>query len=363
MSRHTCLPFADLSWVPAWFTRLALLVGGTGVRNRAFCLLVALFIALPTTFGWQPGSASAAAPDRGGVAVVGTDSQAKNVAERLDRLNLNWYYDYSSVLDGEPQGYTKVGVLRGGEKNRTDVAKVADQARRHPGHYWIIFNEPDLVGQDFVSDEFLAARGQSRFDYYAELYHGYVTTIKAADPTAKAVAPNLFNWQGNYRGWLDAFRNSYRTRYGAEPPVDVWALHLYSYDPSWKNLPVIDLDYSKLLYRDFRAYVQSIPGQASAPIWVTEVGTIWGYRDLTMGPDSLYRGSDYAWPEIASYLADLLPWLDQQGVDRWFLFGTNPVNDPWAGVPNALFLMDEHGRLTQAGKVVTSMTVIQASRK
>ena len=93
------------------------------------------------------------------------------------------------------------------------------------------------------------------------------------------------------------------------------------------------------------------------------MGTIWAYRDLVKGPDSLYRGSNYAWPEVTAFLADILPWLEEKGADRWFVFGTNPVNDPWAGVPNALFLMDANGQPTEAGKLITHMLVIQASRQ
>ncbi len=301
---------------------------------------------------WSPATAAPLHFSLGGTAVVGPKVQV-SVSERLHKLNLQWFYDYSPRLDDEPAGTRKVAVLRGGETNRTALDRVAEQARLHPGHYWIIFNEPDLEGQDRVSDQFLAARGQQRFDYYAQLYHDYVAALKQADPSAKIVAPNLFNWENGFQAWIDGFRAAYRARYGVEPPVDVWALHLYSFDPNWKNLPMLDLNYSKTLYRDFRQYVHSIPGQQSAPIWVTEMGTIWGYRDIVKGPDSLYRGTNYAWGEVTAFLSDLIPWLEQEGVDRWFLFGTNPAPDPWAGVANALYLLDDAGQPTEAGRLLT----------
>ena len=280
-----------------------------------------------------------------------------SVSDRLKELNLTWYYDYSYRLDDEQPGTHKVCVLRGGEKNQAPLDQVAAQARLHPGHYWIIFNEPDLEGQDLVSDQFLAGRGQKRSDYYAQLYHDYAATLKQADPTAKLVAPNLFSPSGDPLPWIDGFRAAYKARYGGEPPVDVWALHLYSFDPRWKTLPALNIDYSKRLYTTFRDYVHSIPGQENAPIWVTEAGTIWGYKDIYQGPDSLFRGTVYAWPEVTAYLSDLIPWLESQGVDRWFLFGTNPAPDPWAGVPNALYLLDDGGRPTAAGKLLSDHLV------
>jgi hypothetical protein len=327
------------------------------VRLHKSAFLLALMILGASALAFVPAAGPVtAAPlyySRGGTAAVGPKAQPVAVADRLHALNLSWYYDYSARLDDEPAGAQKVAVLRGGETNRTPLDRIAAQARLRPGHYWIIFNEPDLEGQDRVSDQFLASRGQQRFDYYAQLYHDYALTLKQADPSARLVAPNLFNWEGGFRSWLDGFRSAYRTRYGAEPPVDVWGLHLYSFDPGWKTLPMVDLDYSKSLYRDFREYVRAIPGHQSTPIWATELGTIWGYRDIFQGSDSLYRGNSYAWPEVTAYLADLIPWLEQEGVDRWFLFGTNPAPDPWAGVANALYLLDDAGQPTEAGRLLT----------
>lgn len=299
-----------------------------------------------------PAAAAGILHPKGGVAAVGPKAQPSPVVDRLHRLNVQWYYDYSHRLDDEPAGTRKVAVLRGGESNRASLQQVAAQARSRPGRYWIIFNEPDLEGQDLVGDQFLTARGQQRFDYYAELFHDYVAALKHADPTARVVAPNLFNWAGNYRGWIEAFRAAYRSRYGGEPPVDVWGLHIYSFDPAWKALPMVDTEYSKLLFRDFRDYVRSLPGHQSTPIWVTEMGTIWGYREINQGVDALFRGSNYAWPEVTAYLQEMIPWLEAEGVDRWFLFGTNPAPDPWAGVANALYLLDEAGRPTPAGRLL-----------
>lgn len=318
-----------------------------------------LAIVLPALV--PPGQSAAAAPTaypRGGVAVVGPKAQPAPVIERLRKLNLDWYYDYSYRLDDEPWGTQKVGVLRGGETNRAPIERVAQQAHLRPGHYWIVFNEPDLEGQDLVRDPFLAARGQQRFDYYAQIWHDYAVALKQADPTARLVGPNLFNWGGGYRSWIDSFRAAYRSRYGTEPPVDVWGLHIYSFDPEWKKLPMVDMAYSKLLFTDFRDYVRSIPGHQTTPIWVTEMGTIWGYREIVRGSDSLYRGVNYAWPEVAAYLAELVPWLEQEGVDRWFIFGTNPAPDPWAGAANALYLLDDSGQPTEAGKLLTQGSLL-----
>jgi hypothetical protein len=317
-------------------------------------LLLPLLIPLQPAL---PAHAVSPRPSRGGAAVVGSRAQPASVSDRLKLLSLGWYYDYSYRLEDEQPGTSKVGVLRGGEKNRAPLDQVAAQARAHPGHYWIVFNEPDLDGQDMVSDQFLAAQGKQRFDYYAQVYHDYAITVKQADPTAKLVAPNLFCLSGSFEPWIDAFRGAYRARFGSEPPVDVWALHLYSFDPEWRTLPAIDITYSKKLYLGFRDYVRSVPGQENAPIWVTEAGTIWGYRDLYLGPDSLFRGTDYAWPELTAYLADLIPWLEAEAVDRWFLFGTNPYADPWAGVPNALYLLDDSGHPTAAGKLLSDVAL------
>ncbi|HEV2123478.1 MAG TPA: glycosyl hydrolase, partial [Chloroflexota bacterium] len=309
-------------------------------------------------------------------ALAGESRPPLSAAQRLHRIDVRWYYDYSPRLEDEVPGYHKVAMVRGGEHNRTAPEEAAAQARRKPGRAWLIFNEPDLQEQDGVSDSFLAARGETRFQYYARLVHAYASAIKGADPTALLVGPNLFNLRGEGLNWLRQLEQAYRSEFNRELPFDVIGLHLYAFDPTWQQLPQMDLAANRRFLQDMLEYAAIRPrsnGQRT-PVWVTEFGSMWIYHELqcreatpeerarhaqgqpaTNSGDLASqqircRGERAAWPDVTAYVVEMVEMMMQAGVARWFLFSANPAPDPWAEVPNATYLMDAENRLTPLGE-------------
>src|SRR5207237_1071426 len=53
-----------------------------------------------------------------------------------------------------------------------------------------------------------------------------------------------------------------------------WGSHSYQID--WGHLPMTGTAEPQNDVQAFRAYVDAIPGHAGKPIWVTELGVIWG---------------------------------------------------------------------------------------
>lgn len=286
----------------------------------------------------------------------------------LGELGVRWYYDYQPTLRDAPRGMAKVAMLRAGERDAPDLARVRAEARARPGRYWLIFNEPDLQEQDGVSDAYLAARGEQRFAYYARRYHEYRTALRAADPTAKLVGPNLFNLDERFDVWLDAFRAAYRAHYGEEPVFDVWSFHIYALD--WQRHPMLDRAYALRTIERFRTYVAGLPG-GPGRIWLTEFGTLWAWDQppACVRPDcgcaavdaegrcsaqfAVPHDARYAASAVADYVAWLVDELAARGVERWFFFAGKPYVDPPFVVPpgfaNGASLFDSDNRLTPIG--------------
>lgn len=94
--------------------------------------------------------------------------------------------------------------------------KMADVLREHPGMFWLVGNEPDVIWQDNVTAE-----------TYAEAYHDIYTFIKERDPTARVAAGGIALPTPLRLAYLEAILEAYQTRYGGPMPVDVWAIHLF----------------------------------------------------------------------------------------------------------------------------------------
>jgi hypothetical protein len=215
----------------------------------------------------------------------------------------------------------------------------------------LIFNEPDVDGQDRVSDAFLAARGESRAEYYARLIHTYSITVKSADPTAKLIGPNLFNTGGQARSWLSDVRNAYRAEFGADLPFDIIGVHLYAFDPSWSHLPQIDLVQNERYLADMLQFAAELPG--SPKVWVTEFGSMWIYSSLHCAQQPLgvrCSGDSPAWDQLSKYTSQMVQDMSAAGVERWFQFSDSPQPDGWSDVPNATFLSTQDGELTPLGR-------------
>ncbi len=93
---------------------------------------------------------------------------------------------------------------------------VARLAGEHPGHLWLIGNEPDVRWQDNTPPE-----------AYAEAYHTLYTTIKAADPTAQVAIGGISQVTPLRLRYLDRILAHYQRRFQAPMPVDVWNMHAF----------------------------------------------------------------------------------------------------------------------------------------
>jgi hypothetical protein len=351
-----CLVVGAATWLLAPRVLAVVLAGAATTAER-----IAAEVAGPAVEPPEPERPTVPWPERFGVALPGDP-------RLLSQLGARWYYDYQPVLRDAPRDTVKVAMLRAGERDAPDLARVRAEARARPGRYWLVFNEPDLLEQDGVSDAFLAARGEERFAYYARRYHEYRTALRAADPTAKLVGPNLFNLDERFDVWLDAFRAAYRGRYGEEPTFDVWGFHIYALD--WQRHPMLDRAYALRTIERFRAYVAALPGRPGR-IWLTEFGTLWAWDQppecvrpdcacAAADPEDRCRehfavpsGARYAATEVADYVAWLVDELAARGVERWFFFAGKPYVDPPfvapAGFANGASLFDAQNRRTAVG--------------
>ncbi len=315
-------------------------------------VLVAVAGAIFGSLSWQPEAniqAATISNDRYGVIISGaSDSVVRN---NLNTLQMGWWYEFTGS-DTNPAGYNKVLLIR---TPQDGLPKSASELRamttKNPGAHWMIGNEPNVPGQDDVTP--------SR---YAELFNYYATNIKAMDPNAKLVGPNVLNWDdtcsacGGFTSgheWTSSFRSGYQTRYGAEPPIDVWGIH--SYYINWGKLPMVDYQISIKQLTAMREYLNAISAHATKPIWITEFGVIWGYDGRKIiansecangfncsGPEGSYRAD-----LIKEYMNGFLGWLntnaDSQNIKKWFIYISHGSPEPYSSVFAGISLFDKEG--------------------
>jgi hypothetical protein len=105
-------------------------------------------------------------------------------------------------------------------------------AARHPGHLYVIGDEPDGKSCKTPSQ-------------YAQIYHNYVVALSDSDATAKfspagfvepivvAECPNGLH----STDYAQAFYDSYVNLYGAPPPVDEWRFHDFGLNITTGDVP------------------------------------------------------------------------------------------------------------------------------
>jgi len=216
-------------------------------------------------------------------------------------------------------------------------------AERRPGTYYIVGNEPNLPPEFNVN-----ATATADPDTFAQAVAQYATLFAQIDPTAKLVGPNVINWSftctgcGGFRAgneWTAQMRDAYVARYGAEPPFDVWAIHLYDLD--YRALPNGNADRQIAQIQELRAWLDSSPGLAGKPIWLTEVGFHWGYPGIEQREDGrFYPVGEFAYDHVERYMRALYGWLNDNAeapnVERWFIWtnwgGVEPPLTVWGGI-------------------------------
>ena len=208
--------------------------------------------------------------------------------------------------------------------SQTEIQQIAQAA---PGSVWYVGGEPNVI----------SSVGSAEMTAIIEKLHYYYTEIRAADPTARITSPSLLNWEfvcnntcaGYARGkdWAVEFRLQYLSRYGAEPPVDIWAIDVYPLD--WAHLPTTNSAIPLSQITGLREYLNSVPALASKPIWVTELSLHWGWdahAENVPGCTTWAPAGTYRTAEVISYLETVYSWLetfsDTMKVEKWFTFIT-----------------------------------------
>ncbi len=273
---------------------------------------------------------------RYGVVVMGSGiDNSLFVQSALSSLGAGSWYSFGNAAEA----VGKAEMVR----PKTDLADVADRARRNPGKAWLIGNEPNVPDQDELTPE-----------KYSDFLAGASRVIKAADPTATLVGPNTLNWDRTCNGclaftpgqeWSTAFVADYQKRYGPLP-LDVWGTHVYTID--WEHLPMLDASGDQEQVKRVRRWLDS--SRLGLPMWVTEFGVLWGYEGSEwqekgdgwiMLPKGRFRDD-----LISQYLDSMLEWLNRSGIaEKWFLYATSPSPEPYAQTVAGVSLL-KSGTLT-----------------
>ncbi len=221
-------------------------------------------------------------------------------------LNAGWYLDWGAAVNPTHPGGAEYGrtiylnVSNTGtycswyKTPATELSQVTpsltgtvliDRVQATPGALWMIGNEPDSIYNG----------SPIQAELYAELYHYFYTTIKAADPTAKVAVGAIVQPSPLRMEYLNKVLTQYQTLYGEPMPVDVWNIHFYRLNEggcgSWgAGLPPFSdgaggwniafsaselLNVSKLetALRDFRQWMAD-RGYNSVPLIITEFGVL-----------------------------------------------------------------------------------------
>lgn len=347
-------------------------------RLRPAWLLLPLLLVLPVV-----AMGSVARPARSAPEMETAETAARK--ERIARYGVG-------VNDGEPAQVTALGLewfVWGGAlkwalgtglqhvkipeearfpiiiptKKLLSQPEIQTLAKKRPGTYYLVENEPNVASMGDTSPEAYAAA----LKYYDEAF-------AKADPTAKLVGPNVLNWEhlcngcGGYdqgRAWTERMRETYLARYGAEPPLDIWSLHAYDID--WDNLPQGDASRQIAQIQGMRDWLDSV-GLAARPMWITEAGIHWGYPEVRWKDDKAFPGGEFATDHVAQYMRDLFGWLEANHesarIDKWFLWVISWTDDFewWQGEWTGIELMDGRGPdapVTPFGRLYQQMAGIE----
>ena len=243
----------------------------------------------------------------------------------LNELKIKWFLDFTHDASSIPAGHSK--LLYVGSVPGPSLQEIQDVVSDAPGSVWYVSGEPN---RRFSVTEVV--------DGLHDLYEA----IKEADPTAKITSPAVLNWDFTCNGcagyqsghsWIDEFRAEYLTRYGEEPPVDIWAIDAYPLD--WWNLPTVDADIPIDQIAGLRQYLDGIAAHRDKPIWVTEFSLHWGYDCpdhggcfvvTEDGKFSPHPDAEYQQDAVIGYLDTVYDWLEQNAsamnIEMWFTFPT-----------------------------------------
>jgi hypothetical protein len=176
--------------------------------------------------------------------------------------SISWHFTWQPWSGWGTEGWVPL-VKASDCDTQGELDTLASLAAQHPGAWWLIFNEPDLEGQDDTNPQVGAARYEAAYD-----------AIKGADPWAKLLCCGT---AFSNTAWLDAFEG-YLTR-----PVD--GVHFHGYpcrsndsqaceDNYWGFYDRYEMELAFSKMNAFYGYCQSKQSFAGKPIWLTEFGIL-----------------------------------------------------------------------------------------
>jgi hypothetical protein len=314
MRRPTLRDLILLALTGLWLLALAALV----LRPPAPAQVprpAARLIPLPATATATPGPQLAPLPRGYGVAVA----LDKGTAADLDLLGPVWYYDYHA--EGADWGsHPRMLMVRPADK--LSDADLRHLVATHPGHWWMLGNEPNDPNQD---NQEPAA--------YARFYARTAAVIRVADPTAGIMPGGIANADTQ---WAAAFRTQYERLTGVPPQVDAWNIHNYLLDTA----NPYDLAVFQRRIGAFRAWMAEV-GDGDRPLVLSEFGVRYGAGCCNRPLDVLGDG--------LVFMRRAITWLEESGqVDSWAWFTLDSGDLNYAGnllrpaVPGTL---SDYGRL------------------
>ncbi len=310
-----------------------------------------------------------------GVAVT----NVSNLEQDIALMGVGWYLDYTIDTSSIPNGCNKVLKLK--INDMPPDKDIAASAKARPGSYWIIGNEPNVPGQDEVTPE-----------GYTDAFQRIRAKIKEADPSARLVAPEILNFNTTCTGcsgftsgrqWLEEFRASYKSKYGLEPPIDIWSIH--SYDLDWTRMPMLNYEGQVREITSFREYLNTIPEYKDKPFWLTEFAILWGFDGIQWLPDKgakagISQGDvtpmkaqpvgELRTDLMSEYLRNILGWLENNSetmrMEKWFVFSSHGHIEPWATASSGVSLLQDKGtgrELTTLGALYKDHSLASISKR
>lgn len=267
---------------------------GTGRSGLRRLLLGLLLVGLGLAGVWAAMAPRRMPLPRGYGVAVGWE---RGVAA-LDRFGPVWYYDFTAEGADRP-GHARLLMIRPWDA----PANLGPLVAAHPGHWWVVGNEPNDPHQD---NQTPAA--------YARYFVRTAMRIRAADPTAGIIVAGLADAD---TAWADRFLAAYRQISPKRSDIDAWNIHNYLLDgPS-------QYDQGRFKNRiiDFRKWMAAA-GERDKPLLLTEFGVLYGAGCCDRPRDVPERGHDFmrgvlAWLETTR-LVDAWSWFTLDSGDQQF---------------------------------------------
>lgn len=166
---------------------------------------------------------------------------------------------------------------------------VARTLATHPGSYWLIGNEPDVIWQDNATAE-----------EYARAYREIYTFIKERDPSAQVGAGGIALPTPLRLAYLDEVLRVYQELYGEPLPADLWSIHLFilrEERDSWgiDIPPGMEADEGELYEIEDHGDIEIVKGYVEAfRDWMAANG--YGDKPLAVTEFGILLPEDYGFP-------------------------------------------------------------------